>query len=120
MGPAVIEIIAPMIVAIILTLTIGGVILLKPIANRLGVLLEAIAKEKNEPRLADELAHIRDLLETTNARLALLEERQDFSDALLHGTDRKSLRPGGASGTSKAGEVVSPTGEAPDEAPDPT
>ena len=35
MGPGQLEILAPMVFAVILTLTIGGVILLKPIANKL-------------------------------------------------------------------------------------
>jgi hypothetical protein len=114
-----IEIIAPMIFAIILTLTIGGVILLKPIANKLGALLEAVAKDKSGPQLSDELTHIRDLLETTNARLTLLEERQDFSDALLHGPDRRNLRLGGGLGqtTIGTGEATSAPGHAPEAAP---
>ena len=94
MGTSKLEVIAPMIFAIILTLTIGGVILLRPIANKLGHLLEAMAKERSEPQIGSELGHIRDLLETTNARLTLLEERQDFSDALLHDPERRSARLG--------------------------
>jgi hypothetical protein len=92
MDPSQLEIIGPMIFAIILTITIGGVILLKPIANRLGHLLEAMAKEKSEPQLSDEIHHLRDLLETTNARLSLLEERQEFSEALLANPDRSRAR----------------------------
>jgi hypothetical protein len=94
MGVGQLELIAPMVFAIILTLTVGGVILLRPIANKLGHLLEAIAKEKSEPQTGAELGHIRDLLETTNARLTLLEERQDFTDALLQDPERRSLRLG--------------------------
>ena len=86
------EVIAPMIFAIILTLTIGTVILLKPIANKLGHLLEAMAKERQEPRLTEELIHIRELLETMSGRLSLLEERQDFTDALLNEPERRTLR----------------------------
>lgn len=85
------EILAPFIFAVILTLTIGGVILLKPIANKLGHLLEALAKERSQPQLDRELGHLRDLLETTNARLTLLEERQEFTEALLQ--DRERARP---------------------------
>ena len=92
MGPAELELIAPMIFAIILTLTIGGVILLKPIANKLGHLLEAMAKERNEPQLGSEIGHLRDLLETTNARLSLLEERQEFTEALLNDPERRRAR----------------------------
>ena len=97
MGPAQLELIAPLIFAIILTLTIGGVILLKPIANKLGHLLEAIAKEKSEPHIGGEFGHIRDMLETTNARLTLLEERQDFTDALLQDPERRKLKLGSPS-----------------------
>ena len=83
MDPANIEIIAPMIFGTILTLTIAGVILLKPIANKLGYLLEAMAKEREGPRISEDLGHIRELLETMNGRLSLLEERQDFTDRML-------------------------------------
>jgi len=81
-----------MVFAVILTLTIGGVILLKPIANKLGTLLEAMAKERQEPRLSEEMGHIRELLETISGRLSLLEERQDFTDALLSDPERRKLR----------------------------
>jgi hypothetical protein len=92
MDPAQLEFVAPMVIAVILTLTIGGVILLRPIASKLGHLLEAMAKERSEPQVGHELGHIRDLLETTNARLTLLEERQDFTDALLNDPERRNLR----------------------------
>lgn len=94
MDPAQLELLAPMVFAVILTLTIGGVILLKPIANKLGHLLEAMAKEKNEPQLGPDIGHLRDLLETTNARLALLEERQEFTEALLNDPNRQRRRLG--------------------------
>lgn len=98
MGPGQLEILAPMVFAVILTLTIGGVILLKPIANKLGNLLEAMAKEKQEPRLTEELGHIRELLETMSGRLSLMEERQDFTDALLNDPERRKLRLKGTTG----------------------
>lgn len=94
MGTLDLDILAPLIFSIILTLTIGGVILLKPIANKLGHLLEAMAKEKNQPTQSGEIGHLRDLLATMNARMALLEERQDFTDALLGDPERQKLRPG--------------------------
>ena len=92
MDPSQLELLAPMVFAVILTLTIGGVILLKPIANKLGTLLEAMAKERQEPRLSEEMGHIRELLETISGRLSLLEERQDFTDALLSDPERRKLR----------------------------
>jgi hypothetical protein len=92
MDPMQLEIIAPMVFAVILTLTIAGVILLKPLSKQLGNLLEAMAKERTEPQLGEELGHMRSLLETIDARLALLEERQDFTDALLQDPERRNLR----------------------------
>ena len=87
--------VAPMIVAIVLTVVIGGVILLKPIANRLGFLLEAMAKEK-ESGLGGDAGHMRDLMETMNARLQLLEERQDFTERLLSGEKKRDQIGGGS------------------------
>ncbi|HKJ02294.1 MAG TPA: hypothetical protein VJ997_07560 [Longimicrobiales bacterium] len=87
--------IAPMLVAIVLFVVVGGVILLKPIANRVGFLLEAMAKEK-ESGLGSDMGHVRDLLETMNARLQLLEERQDFTERLLSGEKRRDQIGGGS------------------------
>ena len=86
------EIIAPMVVAVLLILTIGGVILLRPISSRLGHLLEAMAKERQGPRIGEDLTRIRELLETMNGRISLLEERQDFTEALLADPERRQLR----------------------------
>lgn len=84
--------VAPMVVAIVMFVVVGGVILLKPIANRVGFLLEAMAKEK-ESALGGDVGHIRDLMETMNARLQLLEERQDFTERLLSGEKKKDQIP---------------------------
>ena len=92
MDPASLELIAPMVIGIVLTLTVGGVILLRPIASKLGNLLEAMAKERTEPRIGEELERMRELLETMNGRLSLLEERQDFTDALLADPERRYPR----------------------------
>jgi hypothetical protein len=92
MGVGQLEILAPMIFATILTITVAGVILLKPLANKLGVFLEAASKDKLEPQLGREMEQIRGLLETLDGRLSLLEERQDFTDALLNDPARRTLR----------------------------
>ncbi len=82
------EFIAPMVMMIVLTLTIGGVVLLRPIAKRLGEIAELLLREKREGA-SGELQRIGDLLETVSARMALLEERQDFTERLLESPDRK-------------------------------
>jgi hypothetical protein len=78
------DVIAPMIVSIVLMLTVGGVLVLRPIAKRVGDLLELYAKDRRDG-LEGDVSQVRDLLETMNARLHLLEERQDFTERLLTG-----------------------------------
>ena len=76
------EFVAPMIVGVVFFLTAGGVLVLRPIAKRLGDLLEVMAREKASLP-AEELRHLRDNFETMAQRLALMEERQDFTERLL-------------------------------------
>ena len=76
------DVVAPMFVSVIFILTVGGVILLRPIAKRLGLLLETMAQQKAGAP-PDELRRIRQGLDTTNERLSLLEERQDFMERLV-------------------------------------
>lgn len=86
--------IAPMIVGVVLILTVGGVTLLRPLAKRLGDLLEIMAREKQQG-LETDVHQMRDLLETMNARLQLMEERQDFTERLLAGERKRDELPRG-------------------------
>ena len=74
--------IAPMIVAVVLILTVGGVIILRPISKRVSELLELYARDKDRNEV-HELRRMRELLESMDARMRLAEERQDFTDKLL-------------------------------------
>jgi hypothetical protein len=76
------EAIAGMAVGVVFILTVGGVLILRPIAKRLGDLLELYARDRHSG-LQGDVAQIRDLLETMNGRLQLMEERQDFTEKLL-------------------------------------
>lgn len=76
------EMIAPMIVAIVLIVTVGGVLVLRPLAKRVSELLDVYAREQRSG-LHGEVGQLRDVLETMNARLQLMEERQDFTERLL-------------------------------------
>jgi len=87
------EFIAPMIMTVVFILTVGGVIVLRPIAKRVGDLLEVYAKQRQEG-LEGDVQQMRDLLETMNARLQLMEDRQDFTERLLTGP-RKRTEEGG-------------------------
>ena len=86
------EEIAPMIVAVTLIITIGGVTLLRPISKRLGDLLELRAKQARGEIEDPKLDRMEQLFESMSSRLALLEERQDFNEALLRSrADRQEL-----------------------------
>ncbi len=82
------EILAPLILTVVLTLTVGGVLLLRPIAKRLGDIVELMIRGR-QGEGEGELRRIGDLLETVSARMALLEERQDFTERLLASPDRE-------------------------------
>ena len=87
------ELFAPMVVLLTAILTVGGVLLLRPLTKRLGDLLQIMAEErriKDRPQ-TKELGQVRDVLEAINSRLALLEERQDFTDQLISATRQKAL-----------------------------
>lgn len=81
------DILAPLIISVVLTLTVGGVLLLRPIAKRLGDIAELMLHEK-KGGTESELRRMGDLLETVSARMGLLEERQDFTERLLETPDR--------------------------------
>lgn len=81
MGPD----LAPMIVMVTGILTAGGVLILRPIAKHLAEYLRAMTEQS---RLGSGSAHaeaaqLRDMLATVESRLALLEERQNFTENLL-------------------------------------
>ena len=88
------EYIAPMIVSIVLFLTVGGVVVLRPISKRIGDLLELYARDKRDG-LEGDVSQVRDLLETMNARLHLIEERQDFTERLLTGKTETEVHKDG-------------------------
>lgn len=82
------EFIAPMIISVVFILTVGGVAILRPLAKRVSELLEVYAREK-QSGIEGEVHQMRDLLDTINARLQLIEERQDFTDRLLQSGQRE-------------------------------
>lgn len=81
------EFIAPMVMFVVLILTTGGVLVLRPIAKRLSELLELYARDRRSG-LETDVGRVRDLLETMDARLQLLEERQEFTERLIGSAER--------------------------------
>ena len=86
------DFIAPMITAIVLTVTIGGVLVLRPLSHRLAELLEAMARNRQAPMVEDELIRVREAMETLASRMELLEERLDFTERLISDQSTASRR----------------------------
>jgi hypothetical protein len=76
--------VAPMVMAVVLFLTVGGVLVLRPITKRLGSYLDALVDERRrQPVEQVPDTRVVNALENLDRRLARLEERQDFTDELL-------------------------------------
>lgn len=82
------------LIPIFLFMSIAAVMILRPISKKLGVLLEAMARERlPQASAADngELTRIRVLVEHIAKRVDLMEERLDFTERLLSNSKRPSL-----------------------------
>lgn len=69
-----------------LFLTIGGVLIFRPLTKRLGLMLEANAASRRDDR-SDQLhyEHMRTLLEAQNLKIDAMEQRLEFTESLLDG-----------------------------------
>lgn len=83
------------LIPITLFMVLGGVLILRPITKRMGLLLEVMAEER---RMAvrgrgneEHFARMTDLLERLNARLEALEDRVHFVERLGEGPRRERL-----------------------------
>jgi hypothetical protein len=88
---------APVIVFTTGILTTGAVLILRPISLKLGALMEAMTDRQRRPAAPPELIQIRELLTGIDSRLSVLEERQDFAEALISSGDPRLLGVQGAS-----------------------
>jgi virulence-associated protein VagC len=80
--------IAHVVVSVVLILTVGGVLVLRPITKRLS---EALDLDGREPQSGpqEEIEQVRELVEAMmSTRLQLMEERQDFSERLFAAEER--------------------------------
>ncbi|HEX6909224.1 MAG TPA: hypothetical protein VF142_02465 [Longimicrobium sp.] len=85
------EAIFPMVVLVTGILTTGAVLILRPIATRLGSYLDAATQARLRPSADADLARIHEVLSSIDGRLNQLEERQDFAEALISASDPKML-----------------------------
>ena len=89
------DMVAPMIMTSISVLTIGGVLVLRPLAKHVGAYLEALTRQHLEPGRQEEVHQLQEHMETMSQRLRLLEERQDFSERLHEERGRRKELPEG-------------------------
>lgn len=67
-----------------LFLTIGGVLIFRPLTKRLGTMLEAYAADRLESETDRiQYEHVRALLEAQNLKIETLEQRLEFTESLL-------------------------------------
>jgi hypothetical protein len=85
------------LVPIVLFMSIAGIMILRPVTKRLGLLLEALAKERmvgaSPARTLDEaqLERITNALERLNNRLDLVDDRVAFMERLVEEKPRRRL-----------------------------
>ena len=76
------EALAALVVPVVFIVTVGGVVLFRPLMKRLGTLLDAMALEKSSSS-SEDVRRLQDVVEAMNQRMSLLEERQDFTERLI-------------------------------------
>jgi hypothetical protein len=83
-----------MVAFMTLCFSVAGVLVLRPLSKRVGELLGAMAQERKGGKTSDlEAAQLRATLESVNARMALLEDRLDFTERLLSAGGRAGREP---------------------------
>jgi cell division protein FtsB len=85
--------VAGMIFTLVLTVLVGGFIVLFPVTRRLGLLLESKLQEKKDPMHAElaELRQMKELMHSMEAQIRLLAERQEFTEQLITRRAREAL-----------------------------
>lgn len=86
------------LIPITMFLSIAAVMILRPVTKRLGLLLEAIARDRDTSRqtgIAD--ARILNLLEQMNRRVEMMEERLEFTERLVSNRRSDNTSPLGRS-----------------------
>ncbi len=92
---------AGMIFSLLVVLIIAGSILLFPLTRRLGTLLEMRIQDRREGEGAlssGEVAELRELMQSLQAEVERVAERQQFTERLLEGAADRSERGAGESG----------------------
>ena len=78
----------PIIIGGLLILSVSGVLILRPIAKRLGGLFEAMALDRSNKAGAQEVARLTDAVSRLTDRIETIEDRQDFTERIMDSPDR--------------------------------
>lgn len=89
------EFLAPMVLGVTFCLSVAAVAILRPISKKLGTLLEAMALEK-QSGVQNDVQRLHALMESLDARLQLMEDRQDFTERLVADERKQLERPFGS------------------------
>ena len=97
--------VAPMVMGLTLIVVMGGVLVLRPFAKRLGLYLEDLVESRKAERaLPSPDSRLVEVVERLEERVRFLEQRQDFTDSMLSsGTGRRSLREANHAGDGQDG-----------------
>jgi hypothetical protein len=84
------------LIPIVLFMSIAGVLILRPVSKKLGLLLEALAKERlagaqTRPLDDAQIERIAQTLERVNSRMDLLDDRVAFMERLVEDRPRQRL-----------------------------
>jgi hypothetical protein len=83
------------LIPIVLFMCIAGVLILRPVTKRLGLLIEALAKERMVAPAASldavQIERIASVLEQLNSRLDLVDDRVAFMERLMEERPRRRL-----------------------------
>ena len=87
------EALAGMVFTPILTMLIGGFILLYPLSRRLGVLLEAKtgSAKPDADAIRAEIRKLSDSIASLESEVIALKERQEFTEKVIAARDRPAL-----------------------------
>ncbi|MEX2528168.1 MAG: hypothetical protein WEA09_11070 [Gemmatimonadota bacterium] len=95
------EAVVSIVIPVVFMLTVAGVVLLRPLVRPLARYLEALTTAQEKGKEGSQVGMLHDRFEGLESRLVLLEERQNFTDALLANANPKPL----GAGSGKGGEV---------------
>lgn len=82
------DMVAPMIILVTVTLSVAGVLILRPLAKRLGDLIEITARRQPRGERSEDLTRLTEVVGHLADRMEKLEQRQDFADRILISLER--------------------------------